>query len=306
MRAAPGPERGGTPALGIAYLLCAILVFGVLEATAKHLSATYSVPQVMWARFFFHAIFTLALMAPSGVLRCLSTRRFGLHLVRSLLVLTATMSFFFAISYVPLADATSVLYLSPLLVTALSVPMLGERVGARRWVAVAIGFAGVLVIMRPGLGVAHWALSIVLITALSNALFVIITRLLGATEPALTTLLYTALIGMVASSAWAPFFWTAPDLAGWFGFVALGASGGVGHYLLIKALEHATPSSIQPYTYLHILWSAMLGYVIFGNFPDIWTFVGALLIVGGGLFAFYRETASVRVHQKNASGRGPG
>ena len=176
------------PLRGVLYYLATLFFFGVLDGLVKHLVTIYPVPQIVWARFFFHSVLVLVAVLPYGITRMVRTRRPRLQLFRSILQLTATVCMFFALTYIPLAEAVSIVYLSPLIVTALSAPLRGERVGRRRWAAVAVGFIGVLVIMRPGAGVMHWATMLILLTAFAYALFQISTRILGPSDPPLTTL----------------------------------------------------------------------------------------------------------------------
>jgi len=282
------------PLRGVLYYFATLFFFGVLDGLVKHLGTIYPVPQIVWARFFFHSVLVLVAMLPYGVARLLRTRRLGLQLFRSCLQLNATVCMFFGLTFIPLAEAVSIVYLSPLIVTALSAALLGERVGPRRWAAVAVGFVGVLIIMRPGAGVMHWATILILLTAFSYALFQISTRILGPSDPPLTTLIYTAAVGTLVTTPAVPFFWTTPTPTDWLLLASVGLVAGAAHFALINALKYASASSLQPYSYVHILWSSLLGFLVFGNFPTQWTFVGAVLIVGGGLFVFYRESSTRR------------
>lgn len=279
---------------GIVYLMGTILMFGLLEATAKYVSASYPVTQVVWARLVFQALFFLPFVAVMGFPAIVRTKRPVLQLVRSGLMACSTVTMFTTLSFIPLADANAIVYLSPVLVTALSVPLLGERVGIYRWSAVIVAFLGVVVIMRPGLGIVHWGASLALITALAYAFYQIVTRTLRATDSPLTTMFYTPLVGVVVMSAVVPFNWVTPDLEGWLLMALTGIFGGLGHFGLIKALQHAEASTLQPYNYLHILWAAVLGYFVFGDFPDLWTCIGAVLVLGSGLFIFHREAVRGR------------
>ena len=279
---------------GIVYLMGTIFMFGLLEATAKYVSASYPVPQVVWARLLFQVLLFLPFVAVMGFPAILRTRRPVLQLVRSGLMACATVTMFTTLTFIPLADANAIVYLSPVLVTALSVPLLGERVGIYRWCAVIVAFLGVLVIMRPGLGIVHWGASLALITALAYAFYQIVTRTLRQTDSPLTTMFYTPLVGVVVMSAVVPFYWVTPDLEGWLLMALTGIFGGLGHFLLIKALDFVEASTLQPYQYLHILWAAVLGYFVFGDFPDLWTCIGAVLVLGSGLFIFHREAVRGR------------
>lgn len=280
---------------GIAYLIATIFMFGLLEATAKYVTQSYPIPQVVWARLLFHTLLFLPFMLVMGFRTVLRTRRPVLQLIRSTLMASATVTMFTALTFIPLADANAIVYLSPVMVTALSVPLLGERVGIYRWSAIIVAFLGVLIIMRPGLGIIHWGASLALITALAYALFQIVTRSLHAIDSPVTTMFYTPLVGVVVMSAVTPFYWVTPTLGGWCLMGLMGIFGGLGHFCLIKALQYAEASTLQPYQYLHILWAGALGYVIFGDFPDFWTSTGAILVLGSGLFIFHREAVLRRL-----------
>jgi len=212
---AASPAEGGRVLKGVTLHLSAILLFGVMDTLAKYLSQTYPVWQVVWARYAFHTVLLLPLLLRSDPLQLVRTERLGLQLFRSLMLLASTCLFFSAIMLMPLADAASITAVTPLLITALSVPLLGEKVGPRRWAAVFIGFAGVMVIIRPGPHViSPWAF-LPLLNAIAFALYSLITRSLGRTEAPLTTLFYSALVGTLAISFIVPFVWVAPDLTGW-------------------------------------------------------------------------------------------
>lgn len=280
--------RPRRPLLGIAYLVAAIAMFGVLEALVKSLSQTYPIGQLVWARFFFHFLFLLPFAIGAGLVATLRTKRLGAQAARSLLQLVATSGMFFSLRHVPLAEAVSIVYLSPLIVTALSAPVLGEKVDARKWVAVAIGFAGVLVIMRPGTDALHWAAVGALVTAVAYAAFQLMTRQMGGTESTMTTSFYTPLVGAAISSAIAPVDWIGADLAGWLLMAGLGIFSGLGHILVIKAFQHEEASRLAPVNYVHIAWSVVVGIVVFNTVPDLWTMVGAVMIVASGLAVIAR------------------
>jgi drug/metabolite transporter (DMT)-like permease len=292
----PGADEadGARTARGVLLLVSAILLFGLMDSLAKHLSQTYHVFQVVWARYVFHIAFLLPLLLRDDPLQLFRTERLGLQLFRSFMLLNSTCLFFLAISLMPLAEAAAITAVSPLFVTALSVPILGEKVGLRRWTAVCIGFAGVMIIIRPGPNVVNpWAFLPVL-NALSFAFYTLTTRSLSRTEAPMTTLFYSAITGALVISAVVPFFWLTPDLWGWIMLATVGLIGGFSHLLLIRAYDCATASVLAPYSYTQLVWMAFLGYLFFGNLPDGWTIVGAVVVVGSGLYVFYREALRTR------------
>jgi drug/metabolite transporter (DMT)-like permease len=192
-------------------------------------------------------------------------------------------------SLLPLADVHAVLALTPLVVTALSVPLLKEQVGPRRWAAVGAGFLGVLIVLRPGLGVMHPAALVALLAVLLYALYQILTRLAGRFDSSETSLLWQLVVGSLVLSFVVPFVWRPPAVQHWPLFVVVAALGGVGHYCLIKALQLAPASVVQPFTYTLLLWAVVIGFVGFGDLPDGWTLLGGALIVAAGTYTAVRE-----------------
>lgn len=274
---------------GIMLMISGVFLFGVMEVMVKTLAQDYEIIQIVWARFLFHFLIFLALFSRSGLIGISATRRPGLQIARSFLLLAATTFFFFALRYLPLADATSIGFVSPLLVTALAIPFLGEKVGARRWAAIMVGFAGMLVIIRPGMGVMHWAAVLPLGTAVCFSCYQILTRIAARSEDARTTQMWSPTMGAIVMSAIVPFFWTPPDLLAWVFMVLIGFAGGLGHYLLIKGYEIAPASTLSPFVYTQLIWMVIFGYVFFGDFPDLFTLAGGAIVIGSGLYIFRRE-----------------
>lgn len=275
---------------GIYLMLLTTGLFTSLDATAKYLAQDYPVPQVLWARFAFHLVFVTAFLG-TRLSVTLRSRRPKLQMLRSLLMLVTTGMFFFAVRTLPLADVVAIMFVGPLFVTALSVPLLGDYVGPRRWSAVAIGFLGALVIVRPGGGVVQWIAILPILAALSHALYTITTRQLANHDLPMTTLFYTAALGAAVTTAFVPFFWVTPDASGWLLMALLGIFGAAGHLTLIKALGYASPVVVAPLSYASLIWSIGLGFSLFGDLPDGMTLLGAALIAGSGLYVFHRERA---------------
>ncbi|NIM28094.1 MAG: EamA family transporter [Gammaproteobacteria bacterium] len=273
---------------GIYWMLVTTGLFTSLDATAKYLAQDYPVPQVLWARFTFHLVF-VALVLGVRLSVTLHSQRLSLQLLRSLLMLVTTAMFFFAVRALPLADVVAIMFVGPLFVTALSVPLLGDYVGPRRWTAVAIGFLGALVVVRPGSGIMQGLAVLPLLAAFSHALYTITTRKLASHDLPMTTLFYTAALGGVATTAIVPFFWVTPDVRGWLLMALLGVFGAAGHLTLIKALGYASPVVVAPLTYASLIWSIGYGFVLFGDLPDAMTLLGAALIAASGLYVFHRE-----------------
>ncbi|MGI9336879.1 MAG: DMT family transporter [Gammaproteobacteria bacterium] len=286
-------HRIGEHGRGIVLVFIATLLFVALDATAKYLTRTYPVAQVVWARFFFHLLWVLVLIGPR-LGRELRTRRPGLQLLRSVVMLATNGVFFLALSRMPMADANAIMFVNPLIVTALAVPLLGERVGFRSWVAVLIGFAGVLIIIRPGPDVLQSAAVLPLIASTLFAFYQIATRVLSSIDAPMTTLFYTALVGAIVTTAGLPWYWHTPDFSGIAFMAAAGLFGALGQFAFIKAVEVAPVSVIAPFNYTTLLWSALFGFVLFGDLPDRYTWLGAAIIVASGLYILHRSGVRAR------------
>jgi drug/metabolite transporter (DMT)-like permease len=273
---------------GIYWILLTTGLFTSLDATAKYLTQDYPVPQVLWARFSFHLLFVAAILG-TRLSVTLRSKRFGLQFTRSVLMLITTGMFFLAVSALPLADVVAIMFVGPLFVTALSVPILGDYVGPRRWAAVAIGFLGALVIVRPGSGIMHGYAILPVLAAFSHALYTITTRQLANHDLPMTTLFYTAALGAVVTTAIVPFYWVTPDISGWLLMALAGLFGAAGHLALIKALSYASPVVVAPLTYASLIWSIGIGFMLFGDLPDGVTLLGAALIAASGMYVFHRE-----------------
>jgi drug/metabolite transporter (DMT)-like permease len=271
--------------------MCAgVSMFPFMNAAVKLLGAHYPAVQITWARFTGHLIFMTILFLPQYRWRLLATRRPAVQIGRSFLMLASNMMFVIAIARVPLATASAIGFTSPLIVTALSVPLLHESVGWRRWSAVLVGFAGALIVIRPGTGLSDPAVLLLLFSSAAYALYQIATRWVSFYDSAATGIIFSALLGSLATSFLLPFQWIAPqnwlDLAM---FCSLGLLGGFGHYLVIQAFQAAPAAVIAPLGYIELIGTAILGYLIFDNFPDLWTWIGAGVIIASGLYIAFRE-----------------
>jgi len=282
------PQPFSDTGRGIAWMLITTVLFVSMDTVAKHLTSLYPVPQVVWARFVFHTLLIGLWLAPRMRLTMV-TQRPGLQLLRSILLLMTTILFFSGLQFLPMAESAAMLQSGPLIITVLSVPLLGEQVGIRRWMGVIAGFAGALLIIRPGADAMQIAILLPLAAAVSNALYQIITRILSRSESTMTILFYTPLTGALLMSAAVPLFWVTPDAAGWAMMALLGLIGGVSHFTLIKAFTAAPAATVAPFGYSSLIWATLSGLVFFGDFPDIWTIVGALVIACSGLYILHRE-----------------
>ncbi len=273
---------------GIAWMLLATIFFVSLDAVAKHLVSSYPVLQVVWGRFLFHMVLAALILGPR-------LRHFArsanppLQIVRSILLLATTVLFFSGVRLLPLADASAILFISPILLSILAIPFLGEKVGPYRWAAIFVSFLGALVVVRPGVGVIGVGALFLLGSACSNAFYQLITRMLRGTDEARTTLLYTGLAGAVGTSLAVPLVWTPIAPGDWPLFATMGVFGCLGHFTLIKAFQSAPATVVAPFSYASLIWAILLGFFFFGDLPDIWTLVGATIIATGGLYILHRE-----------------
>ena len=284
------PAARQTVLRGIVYMCIAVAIMPVMNAIAKALTVDYPLTQVVWARFTGHFLFMAALFWPRRGWRVLATSRPAMQFARSAVMFVSNGFFIVALSTVALATASAIMFTAPLIITALSVPFLGERVGPRRWTAVLLGFVGALIIIRPGGGALALGELLVLGSATAFAVYQLFTRKLAAVDAPDTMILYTALVAALAMSAVVTFTFEAPhDLRDWGLFVALGVIGGITQYFVIKALQCAPAAVVAPYGYGELIGATIFGYVIFGDFPDGWTWVGAAIIVASGVYVAYRE-----------------
>ncbi len=276
------------PALRL--MLFVVLLFSITDVQAKYLSQTLPIFQIAWALFFGHFLLVTLMFWPKRRWNILSSSRTGLQIFRGALLVVSILLFFTALHFMPLADAVAIISVSPILVTALSVPLLKERVGLRRWVAVGVGFTGAVIIIRPGMGMMHWSAFLALGAAFSSALFFITTRMLSTTDDSVTSLFYPALIGTAALSPIVLFHWEHPtSLLEVVLLLGLGVSNAVSHRGVVKAYQLAPVAVLAPMSYSELLWSTLFGFLIFGDFPDQWTLLGAGIVVASGLYIFHRE-----------------
>jgi drug/metabolite transporter (DMT)-like permease len=273
------------PAIGL--VLLSVALFSIMDALSKILATRLDAIEIVWGRY----LVILALLAPLVARdpRSLVSARPALQAVRGICLFGSAVLFIAGLAFLPLADASAIAFASPLVVTALSIPILREQVGIRRWSAVAAGFVGVLIVIRPGSGAFDPAALLPLLSAACWALSIVLTRRMGHHDKPLTTLLYSTLVGLVLSGAALPFVWRPTDLADWTLIAAMGGLNAGGQYFLIAGLIRGAASLLAPFTYSQIVWSTLLGYVIFGALPTVWTWSGAALIVASGVYIAHRE-----------------
>lgn len=288
------PASGREHLHGIALLSLAVLCFAILDGLAKYLSRYHTVPSLVWARYAVHTLLMLGLFGPRMGRGLIRTRRPWMQLLRALLLLGATLFFMSGLLYLPLAEATAINYLNPLLVTALSVPLLGERVSLHSGLAVLCGFVGVLIVVRPGSALFTPAILLPLAAAVCLSLYQIITRKFSGAENGTTTNFITGLVGAVLMSVLLPWTWSMPTPGHALLMMGLGIVGFCGHQLLIKAFEHTTPAVLAPFSYGQIVWAALLGYLVFDALPDIGSILGITVITASGLYVAYHHSTQPR------------
>ncbi|NWG24504.1 MAG: DMT family transporter [Pseudorhodoplanes sp.] len=275
---------------GIALMCAALACFSCLDTTAKYLNYHMDTMQVVWARYmsaFVLAFFLFNPMSHPGMLR---TRKPVMQVGRSALLLGSTAFNFYALKYLQLDQVLSILFATPLLVAAMAGPILGEWIGWRRWVAIVVGFCGVLLVTRPGAGGIHPAAFLAIGGTLCYAVYVVSTRILSRYDSNETTLFYSNLVGAALMSFVVPFVWTTPEnLFIMFLMVVCGAFGSFGHYMLIAGHRLAPASTLAPFIYTQIVWTTALGFLVFGDIPNSWTIAGAVIVISSGLYLLYRE-----------------
>ncbi|MFO7482492.1 DMT family transporter [Oceanibaculum nanhaiense] len=273
---------------GIAIVLLGVFMFACVDTLNKVLGQSHSIAQILWVRFLIFVPIALVLSyRRHGGLTWRSQRPL-LQAARAALLVIEMGFFVAALKYLPLADVQAIAASAPLMVVALSVPFLGEKVGWRRWSAVTVGFVGVLIIVRPGFESMSTGTILTLIGTAMWAVYQIMLRIVGRYDPAPTTALWTAVIGLAMTSMVVPFHWTAPTPLGWFLLLLIGILGAAGHTVFMKAFTLAPASALQPFTYTQLVLVTFLGWLVFNDLPDGWTVAGASLIVAAGLYSIYR------------------
>jgi drug/metabolite transporter (DMT)-like permease len=282
-------------AIGLMCLVWAL--FACLDTTAKYLGTATELPaaQVIWMRFLGQFLAMVAALGLLAVPSLLVTSKLKVQLFRSLLLLSSTTFNFLALRHLRLDQTTTIGFLTPLTVAVLAGPFLGEWIGWRRAVAITVGFAGILVALRPGFGEFHPAFLLSFAGMLSYAVFSLITRHLAGFDRAEVTLFYSLLAGtlMVAPLALAQWVWPASRLD-WALLLSMGVYGGLGHYLFILAHRHAPASIVAPFLYVSLITHSTAGYLVFDQVPDAWTLSGAAIVILSGLYLFQRERATLR------------
>ncbi len=294
-RGAKTDLTGNRPLVGIAFFIGSNFLTATVNAISKYLSVEIHALQITWAYFLAMTVFVagyavIKRMPPRAVI---ATNHPGLQLVRAGLLVLNLWALFVGLTYIPLADAIAIVFVAPLLITALSVPLLGEKVGIHRWGAVLVGLGGIFIVIRPGGGAMEWALLLPLASAVAFALFQIVTRKLSETEATFVTLFYSCAGATVLSTPVAFFFWSPLDLRQTAILLGAGALGAAAHFFTICAFNVAQASFLAPFNYVRLIWATVLGYLIFGDVPGSHVLIGSAVVVASGLYVMMRERRQI-------------
>ena len=273
----------------IIFSLLGWMFLPVMDGFAKYLSADLPILQITWARYFFTVAFTLPIMFFFFNKQLVWTDKPKLQILRGLILLSANICFFYAISVISLAKALTLAFIAPLIVTAFSPLLLGEKVGLKRWTAVIIGFTGSLIVIRPGFVEINLASLSALGTGFLYGFYLIITRKLSTSDNPLLTLLITGAVGAILVSLVIPFYWVKPTFNQWSLMAGIGIFACIGHIFLILSLKYADASKLAPLGYTEIIPNVMIGYYFFNELPDNWTYLGLFIIIFSGLYISRRQ-----------------
>ncbi len=270
-----------------------MFLFSAVDTGAKFLTADLHPLQIVWTRQLGLLVGALFLLMRFGR-PLLQTKHPKLQVLRGTVAVFSASLFIFGVAHVPLADAVAISFVAPFMVTVLGALVLREPVGIRRWIAVTLGFVGALIVIRPGLGVVHPAAGLIILAAFFFAIRQIISRALSDTDRTATTVVYTALIGSTLLTVPLPFVWQTPSASQAVLLVAIAVLAAIAEVCVIKALELAMAVVVAPMQYTLILWGTAYGWLVFGQFPDVWTWIGAAVIVATGIYTLRREYLASR------------
>jgi drug/metabolite transporter (DMT)-like permease len=282
------PARADLPFRGIALIVGSTVFLACSDAMAKYLSLSLPAIEIAWIRFLVFAIILLPAMLTTAPNVFRSTRP-GLQIWRGAALLSSSVFFITALRFLPIAEASATSFVAPIFVTALSIGLLGEKVGVRRWLATIVGLSGVMVIVRPGSGAFQAATLLPIISAFGWACTLIMTRMISGRDRAITTMAYAAVVGFCILTALVPFSWLTPSWRDVVLGVGVGLASTTGQWIVVLAFRYADASVLAPFSYCQLIWATMFGYLIFGEVPDLWTLIGAAIIIASGLYTAHRE-----------------
>lgn len=294
--AGPDAPGGGESRSTAILLMCAACIcFSLCDASAKWLNRTFDPLMTVWARYAFNVLAVSLFLNPITTPGIARTNRPGLQLLRSSILVACTGLNFFALQYLQLTQTMAIQFAMPLIVALLAGPVLGEWIGPRRFLAIAVGFCGVLVVTRPFGGALHPASLLVVCATILYAVYALVTRTLAAHDKSSTTVFYSGIVGVLLMTPVLPSVWTTPpSLLHWGLLVGVGVFAAIGHWLLVLAHARAPAPVLSPFIYTQLLWMGGLGFLVFGDIPDGWTLVGAAIVIASGLYllAWERQARS--------------
>jgi len=275
--------------------LSAWMVVPIMDALAKYLSWSLPVLQITWGRYFFTVVFTLSFILIFFRKNLVWSKNPKLQIFRGLILLSANILFFYSISVISLAKALTLAFIHPLIVTALSPLFLKEKVGIKRWFAVLIGFIGVLIVIRPGFIELNMPSIAAFGTGVCYGFYLMITRKLSNTDNPLLTLLFTGVVGAIIMTSIMPVVWVPPTLNQWYMLACIGLVASVAHGFIIISFRMAEASKLAPLSYSEIITNIIIGYYVFSDMPDKWTFVGLFVIIFSGIYVWRREVENLKL-----------
>jgi drug/metabolite transporter (DMT)-like permease len=268
-----------------------------MDASAKWLTSDYHAAQIIFLTRVVNLVFAIVLALRAGGLITLATRRPWAHLVRSVIALGMIFTFTLALSAMPLPDAIAIAFAAPLFMTILSIPILGERVGPRRWTAILVGFIGVLIVVKPSDGVLQWGALLALASAALYALMLTLGRRMSTTESSHTVIFYVAVVSLIITGVPLPWVWVTPPWEDLVLFLIVGLVSSGGGFLMTQAFRYGQVSLLAPLEYLALIWAVIFGFLFWNHVPDWSVFAGVTLLVGSGLYIAHRETRLARRRQ---------
>ncbi len=285
---------GSDQTRGIFCMLGAMAFISVQEAFAKYLGELLPIPQIVWARYIGHLLLMLVILWPKYGNSIFKANRLSMQVVRSMILLLDTALFFYGLTMIGLAEATAIFFTVPALVVMISIPLLNERVRLSAMIAIAVGFIGTLIIVRPGVEQSSETMLFgalcIFGAACCTAIYNVITRKLADADPLPVTLFYTAMIGAIVSSLVVPFYWQMPSgILPWLALISIGLFGGVAHSLIIAAHQYTAATVVAPFMYTQIFWALLLGWLIFADMPDQYAFMGGALVIMSGLYLLLQQ-----------------
>ncbi|MGO4716909.1 DMT family transporter [Bradyrhizobium sp. 2TAF24] len=277
------------PLRGIPLVLLSTVFLSSSDTMAKYLALRLPAVEIGWLRYLMFALLMCPIVLAASPRQAMRTVRPGLQVLRGLTLVGSSLLFISALRFLPIAEATTTSFVSPIFVTVLSIFFLGETVGLRRWLATITGLVGVIIVVRPGTSAFHPAALLAITSALCWAISLVTTRKIAGRDAPVTTMAYSALVGLLLLSALLPFAWMQPTAWELVIAAALGAAATAGHWLVVLAYRYGDASVLAPFSYTQPIWATLLGFAVFGDVPDGWTFVGAAIIIASGLYTAHRE-----------------